>query len=578
MLYWYIIKNAMKKVSILILSLVLLSGTSYLSAQSFKERFKRATEKIGREIIQGASQKSSQKSSKKSGNNSSHDSELQKRHDAMVGAGNNKNAEDEAPTVRLPKNHTALFAPLGYPTEAKYGIKSAKPVMPPKAAADQVNWSEKLPNVYELDNQSLVNEFVMLDDCFADGYIKTLTPAHWRYDELVKGELLTRVDALNEMVAQYNEAQSEYGSDSPQWVINGIHNKIASILDGRAYKTLIRSSLVPLFTLKGKYISDETKEYFKAHGGYENAIKANMTVWDPQPNKKSVMTSSAGVTGKVISENGSGATVDIDGVQYVLHNSNNGGASHAFISELATTAVANKDIVIPDYVTYNGRKYPVRNMRANIFSKTTIKSVKLPSTLTEISNSAFRETPITEIIIPASVKIVQGSAFYGCKNLTKVVFESNAMEEVHGCFQKCVSLKSVKFPGRVGVMSYDMFEGCVNLTEVILPENLSEIYQSMFEGCKSLKNVDIPSGVTKVGASAFSDSGITSLDLSNVKEFGGDCFSGCKALKTVRLNSSLKDDFLMETYDEFMGCPLLEVKYVNNEYVFPDGFIFVNGK
>ena len=151
------------------------------------------------------------------------------------------------------------------------------------------------------------------------------------------------------------------------------------------------------------------------------------------------------------------------------------------------------------------------------------------------------------------------------------------MDEVHGCFQKCINLKNVKFPRRVGLMSYDMFEGCVNLTEVMLPENLSEIYSSMFSGCKNLKNVDIPASVTKVGNSAFSDSGITSLDLSNVKEFEGFCFSGCKALKTVKLNSNLKENFLMETYQEFTECPLLEVKYINNEYVFPEGFIFVDG-
>ena len=49
-----------------------------------------------------------------------------------------------------------------------------------------------------------------------------------------------------------------------------------------------------------------------------------------------------------------------------------------------------------------------------------------------------------------------------------------------------------------------------------------------------------------------------------------------KELKTVKLNSSLKEDFLTEIYDVYMGCPLLEVKYINNEYVIPDGFIFVN--
>ena len=379
----------------------------------------------------------------------------------------------------------------------------------------------------------------MLDDCFADGYIKTLTPAHWRYDEIVKGELWARVGALNKMVEQYNEAKEEYGADTYQWVINGIHNKIASVLDSREYKTLIRSSLTPLFTLKDKWISDETKAYFNAHGGYENAHKANWTVWDPQPNKKSITTSASGQTGKVIEEVGAGATVDIEGVLYVLHNSNNGGASHAFISEVAKTAVAGKNIVISDYVTYNGKKYPVTEMRGNIFSGTAIKSVKLPSTLTEISNSAFRETPITEIVIPASVKIVQGSAFYGCKNLTKVVFENDVMDEVHGCFQKCINLKNVKFPRRVGLMSY---ENDYTFSDPYVDNSIVMVVKA--------------------------DSGITSLDLSNVKEFEGFCFSGCKALKTVKLNSSLKENFLMETYQEFTECPLLEVKYINNEYVF----------
>lgn len=496
----------------------------------------------------------------------------------MVGANNNKNAEDEAPSVRLPETHTALFAPLGYPAEATYGIKSAKPVMPPKSADDQANWSEKQPNVYELDNQSLVAEFQMLDDCVADGYIQTLTPAHWRYNEIVRRELIDRADALNGMVEQYNEALEEYGmKDSPNWGVNSIHGKLAGILDGRAYKTVIRSSLAPLFTLEDKFINNKTKEYFKAYGGYENATKVTWTVWDPKPNRESISTSVSGQTGKVIDENKSGATVDIGGIVYVLHNKN-GRPSDAFISEAVKTAVAGKDVEIPDNVIYKGGKYPVRKMRGEIFSDTTVKSVKLPSTLHEISNSAFRETPITEIIIPTSVKRIQGSAFYGCTKLTKVVFEGDEIAELHGCFQNCIGLKSVRFPRHVGKMSYDMFKGCANLTEVILPENLSEIYPSMFSGCKNLKNVDVPSSVTKVGRSAFSNSGITALDLSNVKEFEGLCFSGCKALKTVKLGSSLKDNFLAETYQEFMGCPLLEVKYVNNEYVLPDGFIFVDSK
>lgn len=563
-----------RAILIAIFSLAIIAGAPDASAQSFRDKLKKATEKIGQQVKQSVSQKTQ----KKSENDSNQDNELQKRVDVTVGANNNKNIEDEAPTVRLPKTHTALFAPLGYPAEATYGIKSAKPVMPPKSADAQADWSEKLPNIYELDNQSLVAEFQMLDKLVAEGYIQPLTPANWRYNEIVKRELSARAEALNEMVQTIKEAMEEYNTaDSHNWVINNIHRKFAEILDGRAYKTIIRSSITPLFTLKEKFITDDTKEYFNAHGGYENATTATWTVWNPKPNRENISTSMPGQTGNVIDENESGATIDLEGVVYILHNKN-GKPLDAFISEAVKTAVAGKDIEIPDNIMYKGGKYPVRKMRSDIFSGTTVKSVKLPSTLHEISNNAFRETPITEIIIPASVKKIQGSAFYGCSKLTKVIFEGDYIEEINGCFQNCTSLESVRFPRRVGKMSYDMFKGCLNLTEVILPENLSEIYPSMFSGCKNLKSVDVPSSVTKVGKNAFYNSGITSLDLSNVKEFGALCFSGCKALKTVKLSSDLKDNFLTEIYQEFMSCPLLEVKYINDEYVFPDGLIFIDNK
>ena len=560
----------------LVLSLAFLCGAQGTYAQSFKDRLKSATEKVGQHVREGVERQTAEKKSPSSSDPKSEKNGTVRKSRTSAAEAYNKNAEDEAPTVRLPETHTALFAPLGYPIEARFGVKTAKPVAPPKREADQVNWVEKLPAVADLDNKSLVEEYLMLDRYAQDGYFSTLSPAYFRYSEHVKGEIGGRAGALNEMVKLYNEAIEEYGMDeSYNWVVNNIHNKLAGVLDSQAYKTVIRSSLVPLFTLKDDFINEKTKEYFKAHGGYEGAEKATLTVWDPNPNKQSVSTTVVGQTGKIIDESASGATIDIGGVIYILHNKN-GRPLKAFISEAVKTAVSGKDIEIPDYVIYKGGKYPVWQMRGDIFRDIPIKSVKLPSTLKEISNAAFRGTPITEITIPASVKIVQGSAFYGCTELTSVTFEGDSMDELHGCFQRCSALKSIRFPRRVGKMSYDMFVECTSLTDVTLPENMTEVYDHMFSGCKNLKKIDIPATVVKLGDGAFSGSGITEIDISSVTEFGFGCFGGCKALKTVRLNSSLKDNFLMEIYEQFMECPLLEVKYVNGQYVFPAGFIFVD--
>lgn len=95
-----------------------------------------------------------------------------------------------------------------------------------------------------MNNKSLVDEFLLLDDCFKNGYFKTLTPAHARYEN-VEGELYARANELNKLVELMAEVRSEYGSESPQWVINGLHDKIASILEGDKYKTLIKSSISP---------------------------------------------------------------------------------------------------------------------------------------------------------------------------------------------------------------------------------------------------------------------------------------------------------------------------------------------
>lgn len=63
---------------------------------------------------------------------------LEQQADAMLGPDHNRNAEDAAPTVRIPKEHTALFAPLGYEADPSLGTKTFKPINPPVQAADQV--------------------------------------------------------------------------------------------------------------------------------------------------------------------------------------------------------------------------------------------------------------------------------------------------------------------------------------------------------------------------------------------------------------------------------------------------------
>ena len=244
----------------MVLALSLLLGAQGAYSQSIKGGLKQFVKQINKQIedkLEGQQPQKSQQPQKPQEAGRS-ENKVTKPSVPVVAESRSESETGQAATVRLPEQHTALFAPLGYPVEAQYGVKTAKPSMPPREPSKQVDWVGKQPNIFELDNQSLVDTYLLLNDCFDDGYIELWSPAHSHLDN-VKEELWARAGVLNDLVEQYNEAHDEYGmEDTPQWVLDGIHDKIGTILDGRSYKTVIKSSLVPIFTMRGSFIKDET--------------------------------------------------------------------------------------------------------------------------------------------------------------------------------------------------------------------------------------------------------------------------------------------------------------------------------
>lgn len=479
-------------------------------------------------------------------NQSARDKKLNDYATAVLGPDGNRNAEDEAPTVRLPEKHTALLAPLGYDIDSKDGRLSQKPQVPPAKAADQVNWRSNQPAA-NLDNASMVAEYNILNEAAASGKVDfDLSPA-WHYFHMIKDMLYERIHAIEMLPKKIKEAKDEYtmGDDTYNWVINGLHDEIVRILDSGPYKEAIRSSIEPLFTVNMFDDIDATRKYYEEHGGLKDAHKAKFTHWDPNPNKTKVKTSTGQKATVVSSAGKSGSTIDIDGVMYIIHTSQ----GRALLKESVKTAVKGRDIVIPEKVEHNGVMYPVKEIVASAFENAGIRSVKIPSTVTEIGNAAFRGNNMTEVVIPASVKVVRGSAFNQCPNLTKVVFQAQSMDEIQGCFSLCTKLQSVTFPASLAKdMSYDMFRGCTSLTNVVLPKNLRTIPSHMFAGCKSLTTLNLPTTITKVEDSAFDGCGLTTLYLPNLKEIEEDSFSGCKSLKSLTVNKTIVEKFKEGNY------------------------------
>ena len=142
------------------------------------------------------------------------------------------------------------------------------------------------------------------------------------------------------------------------------------------------------------------------------------------------------------------------------------------------------DITIPDTAEdIYGNKYTVKGIRYSSFSGNKIlKSIKIPSTVTEIGNGAF----------------------YGCKSLDSIELPDSIKEIGRDAFENS-GLKSVKIDGNVKTIREYTFEDCVDLASVTISAGLKEIGESAFLGCTNLDSVTIPSTVYQIDANAFKD-------------------------------------------------------------------------
>ena len=175
-----------------------------------------------------------------------------------------------------------------------------------------------------------------------------------------------------------------------------------------------------------------------------------------------------------------------------------------------------------------------------------LKSLKLPSGVTEIGSFAFKYcSRLTSLTLPSGVTEIGVAAFY-CSGLTSLIIPPGVTEIGNLVFKDCTDLTSLSLPSGVTEIGSSAFEDCIGLTSLTLPSSVTEIGSSAFEGCRGLSSLTIPPGVTKIGSFAFEDCiGLTSLTIhSDVTEIGYYAFWGCTGLKDVSFY--INGDF--ETY------------------------------
>ena len=257
--------------------------------------------------------------------------------------------------------------------------------------------------------------------------------------------------------------------------------------------------------------------------------------------------SSCKITGVDISVSGSDIVVP-----YIFTHTNDKVYKVEGIYISGSTAGLNGVVsaVVQDGVTLIGRRA--------FHSVSTLKTLVLPNSITELGQECLRETSITELHLGDNVTVIGSGAFYYCSKLVSVTISSNVTS--------------------IGSLA---FEGCTSLESVVISNGVKEIGKSAFLGCTKLKDIVIPDSVISIGESAFSDcTGLTSVTIgSGVTSIGDSVFSGCSALASIEVD---KDNQSFKTIDGCLynkdGTTLIQYPVGNTatSIVLPDGVTTIN--
>ncbi|MBR2085561.1 MAG: leucine-rich repeat protein, partial [Oscillospiraceae bacterium] len=150
---------------------------------------------------------------------------------------------------------------------------------------------------------------------------------------------------------------------------------------------------------------------------------------------------------------------------------------------------------------------------------------------------------------------ISSDLFGGCTGVKSVSLPSCITELPTGAFRGCTGLRTVSLPSGITVIPGDAFCGCSSLTSVSIPSPVTSIGSCAFSGCSSMTTLPSLANITKIEYGAFAGTGITSLNVpGHIKEIGYGAFSDCKNLKTAVINTGTET---MGT-SLFSGCTALE--------------------
>ena len=215
-----------------------------------------------------------------------------------------------------------------------------------------------------------------------------------------------------------------------------------------------------------------------------------------------------------------------NGINYLIRNS----CAEVISGE------SNEEIIIFDYIVYNGMEYPITKIQDYAFSSNICKTIKLPSSLQSIGNNAFSNCyNITSIELPNDIQSIGNYAFENCFGITEIDLPNSLVSIGENAFDSCNGLTKIEIPEKISTIESSTFRNCENLEEVVLPENLKNINSYAFYYCKKLETITQSTNLEYIGSYAFDGCyKLTEFHFDSVSYIGSKAF----------YNSGINDVFI----------------------------------
>lgn len=222
------------------------------------------------------------------------------------------------------------------------------------------------------------------------------------------------------------------------------------------------------------------------------------------------------------------------------------------------------------------------------FSNSSIESISLPNSLTEIPSGMFNCCEnLKTCHIPKGINKIGSDVFSECNNLESfsVSAENSTYAAVNGVLYNKAKTKIIQcppkltgsytIPNTVTSISGYAFAYCSELTEISLPSRLTAINDAAFMYCSSLTSVTLPANVQSIGEAAFQ--GCANLETitfnKNTKSIDGYAFMGCKKLKSVTLPQNLTS-IKMTAFYRCTDLTDIAIDSANTNYASMDGVLY----